>query len=144
MCVCTQTGVQVCGVKKGGTFWLVGHNGNSTFGRRQWMHIAMLLLGLLTSPSAANPTLCLSPADRNTGDQAVCHCSRQSLYVWIYATVWWLWGSVDLNSTAEHVCQIIWVNCAIITTKCPNRFKHSNTNGGRFKLHNFSPVVAFG
>lgn len=45
------------------------------------MHIVVLLLGLLTSPSAANPTLCLSPADENTGDQAACHGSGESMCV---------------------------------------------------------------
>lgn len=72
---------------KGGTFWLIGHNRNSTLGRWQWMHIAVLLLRLLTSPSAANPTLCLSPADENTGDQAACHSSGKSMCVCMCAFI---------------------------------------------------------
>lgn len=90
------------------------------------MHIAVLLLRLLTSPSAANPTLCLSPADENTGDQAACHSSGKSMCVCMCAfiAVYGLsCGAQRISAvyTAELLCPIIRINCFHTTgNKCHN------------------------
>lgn len=127
ICVWAQAGVQVCMEERGGrSDWLATME---TPHRAGGSECTSLCCCSGYSPLLQQPTplfVSVLPM-KNTGDQAACHDSRESMCVCMCAfmAVYNLPCGVQRISvvyTAEHLCPIIRVICAFTTTgnKCHN------------------------